>query len=290
MHVSVDSAFFQSGRVRRLLFWYVAMLMAVCEALFVLTEWVGLDFAPRYMVWMVPAVLPVSLAAIALWLEGDRVARHESPAWTQWAFIGAVMFGVWAGVYFLSGRMTDPARVRFLPVFIESQIPFRPNYSLLYLLLYPIFLLPFFTVRDRVAMQRLVAADLLMLATCSAAFLTVPVAFDRPPLPPGPWPLGTWILSLVQGNDPTWNCLPSEHCAAAMVAALACWEANRKVGVFAMVATLAIGVSTLYTKQHYLVDVLAGYGLSISIHAALRWARSFEPAATSATSADQPRA
>lgn len=277
------TASLSSGRVRRLLFHYLLFLMLTLLGVFALLEYAGLNFDPRWMVWLVPGVIPVSLAVLSTWAEGEGPARREPAAWTQYALIGLAMFAVWAGVYFLVGKLTDPSRVRYLPMYLEARIPLRPSYTLVYILLYPIFLLPYFVIRDRAAIQRLVAADLLMFATCSAAFLAVPVAFDRPALPTGTNEFGIWVLEIVRGSDPAWNCLPSEHCAAAMVAALAIWEGNRKVGAFALFAALMIGVSTLYTKQHYVVDVLAGYGVSFSIHWALRWSKSFAPSPSGAT-------
>jgi membrane-associated phospholipid phosphatase len=277
MHQKDDTTVPYTGFVRRFLMHYLVVLMVLCEALYVLCGLLGIDFDSQIMAWLVPSVLPISLALFLVAVEGREAASQEPAASMRWALLGALMFGIWAGLYFLVGRLVDPTRVRFLPIFLESRIAFEPSYSLLYILLYPIFLLPFFVVRDRVALRRLIAADLLMFVTCTLAFLAFPVAFDRPGLPPPPYDFGTWVLSLVRGSDPAWNCLPSEHCAAAMIAALAIWESNRKLGIFALFSTFLIGVSTLYTKQHYVVDVMAGYIAAFTIHWTLRWSKSFEP-------------
>lgn len=271
-----DTGLHASGRVRRFFLFYIASLLGGLEVVFGLVEYGGYDFEPGPMLWIVPVVLPVSLALLWAASEGKGAGAQEPGAWGRWGLVALGMFALWAGLYFLVGRCTDPARVRMLPATFEATIPFRTSYALLYVMLYPIFLLPFFAVRDRLAFQRLVAADLLMFAACSATFLALPIAFDRPPLPAGPQDFGTWVLALVRGSDPPWNCLPSEHCAAAMVAALATWEADRRMGAFAFFTAILIGISTLFTKQHYLVDVLSGYGLAASIHFALRWSRSFE--------------
>ncbi len=265
-----------TGRVRRFLLFYIASILGVLQVVFGLIELGGYDFESGPMVWIIPAAVPISVAL--LWAASERreASGREPRAWGRWGLVSMAMFGLWAGLYFLVGRYTDPSRVRTLPAAFEAAIPFRTSYALLYVMLYPIFLLPFFAVRDRLAFQRLVAADLLMLAASSAVFLAFPIAFDRPPLPAGPQEFSTWVLGLVRGSDPPWNCLPSEHCAAAMIAALATWEADRRMGAFAFFTALLIGVSTLYTKQHYLVDVLAGYGLAATLHFALRWSRSFE--------------
>ncbi len=279
MDASTDNASPASGRMRRFIYFYVTAAMGASMALFLATAWLHLDFPPRVMVWLIPGVMPVAVAALRVALEDRQRVLEEPAGWMRWAIGGALLFGLWAGIYFLIGRIIDPTRVRFLSSALESGIPLVPSYSFLYILLYPIFLLPFFAVKDRTSYQRLVAADLLMFAVCSIFFVAYPVAYDRPPLPPPPHDIGTWTLGLIWGNDPAWNCLPSEHCTAAMIAALATWEADRRRGLFAMAAALLIGVSTLFTKQHYLVDVVAGYSVAVAIHWSLRWSRAFEPGA-----------
>jgi membrane-associated phospholipid phosphatase len=273
MNIESETASRDSGRLRRFFLFYIASLMGCLQVVFGLVEYGGYDFEPEKMIWIVPLFVPVSVALLWVASEEGAAGRREPREWMRWGFIAVVMFGLWAGIYFSVGRLTDPSRVRILPARLEAQIPFRPSFTLLYVLLYPIFVLPFFAVKNRLAFQRLVAADFLMFAACSVAFLAVPVAFDRPPLPEGPSSLGLWALDLVRGSDPPWNCLPSEHCAAAMVAALATWEADRKMGLFAFFTALLIGISTLFTKQHYLVDVVSGYGLAAGIHFALRRAK-----------------
>jgi membrane-associated phospholipid phosphatase len=276
MRSPTDTASKLSGRLRRFFLFYIASLIGSLQVIFALVEYGKFDFEPSMMVWIIPAILPITLGALWAFNEEPRASAHEPAQWIGWGVGAAAMFGVWAGLYFLVGRYTDPSRVRYLPAYFESTIPFRPNYTLLYVLLYPIFLLPFFAVRDRQAYLRVVTAYLLMFGICTVTFLAIPVAFDRPPLPAGPHDFGVWVLGLVRGTDPPWNCLPSEHCAAAMVAALATWEADRKLGLFAFFTAFLIGISTLYTKQHYLVDVLCGYGLAASIHFGLRWSHRLE--------------
>jgi membrane-associated phospholipid phosphatase len=47
------------------------------------------------------------------------------------------------------------------------------------------------------------------------------------------------------------------------VAAFACYRVHRVVGVAAIIWAGLIGVSTVYTKQHYVVDVPAGVALAL---------------------------
>ncbi|MBI5542950.1 MAG: hypothetical protein HY901_03620, partial [Deltaproteobacteria bacterium] len=222
--------------LRRLLFWYVAGAMGGAQGMFLLTELVGVDITPQLALWAGVIAFPLALAAAMLALECGRQAALEPAAWDRWALIGLAMFVVWAGVYLLVCRVPLMQDLRYLPATLEARIPLRPAFSLLYILLYPIYLLPYFVVRERPVFQRLVAADLVMIVTCSLIFVAVPVAVERPPLPSGT-DLGTWVLGVVWSNDVRWNCMPSEHCMAAMIASLACWESNRRAGAFAFLST-----------------------------------------------------
>jgi membrane-associated phospholipid phosphatase len=269
MQATNEQASLRSGRLRRFFLFYLLAILATCQVIFGLLL-LGVELSPRVIVVVVPFVAPLSIAAITLALGSERAALEEPALWWRWALIGLAMFGIWAGSYFLVGRLVDPSRVRYLPALLEARMPLRPEFSLIYILLYPSFLLPFFVVRDRAVLMRLVTADLLVFAVCSVVFLAFPVAYPRPELPAGSQGLGVWVLTLVQGSDPAWNCLPSEHCAVALLAALVMWESDGRVGVYGLVTALLIGVSTLYTKQHYLVDVLSGYAISLSIYLALR--------------------
>jgi membrane-associated phospholipid phosphatase len=67
-----------------------------------------------------------------------------------------------------------------------------------------------------------------------------------------------WSLRLLYTLDPPYNCFPSLHVAYSFVSALTCYRVHRGVGVVAVVWAALIGISTLYTKQHYVVDVVAG--------------------------------
>jgi membrane-associated phospholipid phosphatase len=88
-------------------------------------------------------------------------------------------------------------------------------------------------------------------------FLLYPTAAPRPAEVPGDG-FAAWSLRLAYELDPPYNCFPSLHVAYACVSALTCYRVHRGVGRAAAVWAALIGVSTLYTKQHYVVDVIAG--------------------------------
>jgi membrane-associated phospholipid phosphatase len=67
-----------------------------------------------------------------------------------------------------------------------------------------------------------------------------------------------WTLRIAYSIDPPYNCFPSLHVAYSFVSALTCYRVHRGVGAAAALWAALIGVSTLYTKQHYVADVIVG--------------------------------
>ncbi len=262
------------GTIRRTLFWYVFFVILGQQGTFILVEGLGLDFDPAWMVWLMPAVIPLGLTAWRLWAERHRLGSYASSPWTLWAVGGALLFGFWAGSYFFVGLLTDPARATLLPPEVERFdrfVPFRPSYVFLYITVYPLFLLPFLHARRPGTVIRLGLGYVVMLLVSYVVFLWMPVTFPRPSLPESAPSFAVWVLQIVHGQDPPWNCLPSTHCAVALLAALALLESDRRLGVWGVVTALSIGASTVFTKQHYIVDALAGFALAGVTHWAVWW-------------------
>jgi membrane-associated phospholipid phosphatase len=65
-------------------------------------------------------------------------------------------------------------------------------------------------------------------------------------------------LRVAYSIDPPYNCFPSLHVAYAFVSALTCSRVHRGVGFVALLWAVLIAVSTVFTKQHYVLDVIGG--------------------------------
>jgi uncharacterized membrane protein YfcA len=65
------------------------------------------------------------------------------------------------------------------------------------------------------------------------------------------------------------------HVAHSFVSALTCWRVHRKVGLAALLCATVVAMSTLFTKQHYVRDVLAGSLLAYAAYAV--WLRTCPP-------------
>lgn len=71
-----------------------------------------------------------------------------------------------------------------------------------------------------------------------------------------------WGLRALYSSDPPYNCFPSLHVAHSFVSRLACYRVHRSLGIVATICATLVALSTLFTKQHYILDVIAGMSLA----------------------------
>jgi membrane-associated phospholipid phosphatase len=141
---------------------------------------------------------------------------------------------------------------------LDRMLPLKPEWALVYGPLYLfLILLPVFVVRQPIHVRRTFCAYLTVWTIAFVCFLAFPTTAPRPALVAGNG-FAVWGLRFLYAADPPYNCFPSIHVAHSFVSALTCFCVHRRVGVFAMMAASIVAVSTLFTKQHYVLDVLAG--------------------------------
>jgi membrane-associated phospholipid phosphatase len=140
---------------------------------------------------------------------------------------------------------------------LDRAVSLRPEWIAVYGSHYVFVLLPLFVARDERLFRRVMTVYLIVFIVGYLGFLAYPTVAPRPMAVAGDG-FAAWCLRLNYSLDTPFNCFPSLHVAVSVVAALACHRVHRGVGTAACVWALLIGVSTLYTKQHYAVDVMAG--------------------------------
>lgn len=156
---------------------------------------------------------------------------------------------------FTEGRVTHTL---FLPG--EAAIPLVPTFEFAYALGY---VLPLAVVWRRPTLgrlARLVRAFAFTLTGAYTTYLVFPVRLDRPAL--SGHSLATRMLAL-EYRDKPYNHLPSLHVALAVLVALGCAD-DRRFRSWLIPATAVMAVSTIFVKQHYIVDVLAGVLLALA--------------------------
>ena len=165
----------------------------------------------------------------------------------------------------------------------DRYIPFVPGWIFVYILWFPLIALYQLALfRASAAMYgayiAAIAADIVLSLVC---YLAYPTSFQRP-LPPDT-AVGRVVQAVYRGSYRGLNCAPSMHCSMCyliIVTAFLCPALSFGVRVTAALLSFGIVLSTLYTKQHVLIDVLSalplaaicwGVGVRWSAAPLLRW-------------------
>ncbi len=147
-------------------------------------------------------------------------------------------------------------------------MPLQPAWALVYASQWVFSFLPVFIVRGAPLRRRAVLAYLTMVSVAYAGFLLYPTVAPRPSQVAGDG-FFAWSLRGVYGIDPPYNCFPSLHVAYSSLAALVAYHVHRGVGRAAVLWAAIISVSTLFTRQHYVVDIVAGVAIAYAAYALL---------------------
>ena len=171
-----------------------------------------------------------------------------------------------APLYFVIANLTQDWPTYVPEIALDRIIPLQPAWMLVYGSLYVfVILLPLLVVRQHDLLRRAMQAYLMVMGVAYAGFLMYPTAAPRPSVVPGDG-FAAWTLQMAYAIDPPYGCFPSLHVAYAFVSAFTCARVHRGVGIAALLWAGLIGFSTLYTKQHYIVDVVAGALLAYAAH------------------------
>jgi len=105
---------------------------------------------------------------------------------------------------------------------------------------------------------------LLLIAIHLVIFYFHPTLLPRNRLVPGAdW---QWVYRILWALDSPRNCFPSLHVSVAMLATLMLWRRHKFMGLVFFVWVLAVALSTLTTKQHYVADVVWGGLLAVAVY------------------------
>lgn len=167
--------------------------------------------------------------------------------------VGAYQFYFWCQRSYLT-------RPRTLKLSLDDWIPYWPAWVWIYsILYYPVILYTGLVLESPRHFTRVAISYLVLLGFQMAFFLLFPV------VTPAEWRERNGrrggserFLAFVQRLDARANCFPSMHCSVAMLTAL---HLQPDLGPWAFAFPALIGLSCVFTKQHYLIDVPAGAAL-----------------------------
>ena len=151
-----------------------------------------------------------------------------------------------------------------LPVtWVDRSVPVVPWTVWVYAS-YPLqFAATFFTEPSRRRLNRWLWAVLAVNLVSNVVFLLWPTTIERPPVPAAdPWTAGAFAR--LHAIDTPASCLPSLHVSTAFLASFVFLARDRLRFALFFAWAVAIALSTLTTKQHHAVDVVAGLGLALA--------------------------
>lgn len=149
---------------------------------------------------------------------------------------------------------------------LDRLLPLAPAWALVYGALYAfLIVLPVLVVQQPEMIRRTVWAYIAVWSASYACFLAYPTVASRPDTVPGDG-FAAWGLRFLYDADPPYNCFPSIHVAHSFVSALACHRVHRSLGAVALSCASVVAISTLFTKQHYVADVIAGTVLALAAY------------------------
>ena len=184
------------------------------------------------------------------------------------ALIIIIMGGFGAVGMWNAYRAASGMRFSSLDLFSwDNAIPRVSAWAWIYILFYPALLLPFAFSRFRQDLEiflRLCVGYLLQVLICLPLFI-MPIRIWHSEVTGDS--ASDWLLRLIYSIDTGFNVFPSMH--VTFMSFLACFGTRfggRKAGLAMWTFCGLIMASTLFTKQHYILDLPAGFALGLATY------------------------
>ncbi|MCF6276679.1 MAG: phosphatase PAP2 family protein [Candidatus Magasanikbacteria bacterium] len=177
-------------------------------------------------------------------------------------FVYTALFILYEVLYVITNRIPTFYGPFELPkIFYEDQIPLIPETSLVYISIFgfmaiTIWMLP----RKYKNPTAIIFMYLLFIHTF--IFLFFPTIYPREEIT-NKYGIFDWLMhDIIQELDTPRNCFPSLHVSLPFTMAFVWLKLSKKIGIVILFIATLIALSTLTTKQHYLLDVFSAIAVS----------------------------
>ena len=145
--------------------------------------------------------------------------------------------------------------------FIDNNVPFLSVFAVPYLLYVAVLILPFaMTFKNKKHMLALSSSFLFASLVCNIFYVLFPTMVIRPEVLPST--IFNRLVLFIYSIDGVTNCFPSEHVTFSILSNLCMVNIRKKIAYYMIPATALVVIATLFIKQHYVPDVLAGMVLA----------------------------
>jgi membrane-associated phospholipid phosphatase len=178
----------------------------------------------------------------------------------------------WLVIYFFVNRLQVESNRRMdLSIPLDQQIPYVPLFALVYFSTYVFVVQPFFILSNGRQFYWMLTSFVSISVLSSLVHATVPSKIKRVELVTAGG-LSGWMLGLFQKTCKPYGNFPSMHVGLSVpVVAVNFMVCGPVIGSLVLIWAVLIALSTLYTKQHYILDLLAGFMGGLVISATIFW-------------------
>ncbi len=170
-----------------------------------------------------------------------------------------------AGYFFINEWTSHRHRVFHLALPFEKNIPLLPALIFAYVMIYIFLAVPYLVIEDLDYFKKIVKSFFICVTLHFAIFLIFPVGYNlRPVVNPDQG----WAYALVDFYywlDLPYNSFPSMHISNAFLVAFFMRHHRPYWGWIMLPLAFLVAISVVLVKQHYIVDVVAGYLVGWSI-------------------------
>lgn len=189
--------------------------------------------------------------------------ENHLPFWLRASIFGIGM-GLWLGLFFSINNLGARRSTSYnFSIRQDKNIPFVPQFFLIYLSAYVFVSIPFFIIPEYRAFTKLLLCYVIVTLISASIHLTLPSRVQRVESinPVGfSGKLMYWFQKLCKphGN------FPSVHTGYAVIIVISLYLNSGSIwGISALVWATLIIISTLVTKQHYILDISSGFIIGI---------------------------
>jgi len=168
----------------------------------------------------------------------------------------ALAYAVFSVLYLGAAAMPLVVPITLPPSVLDAAIPRLPWTVWAYLSQFPFLGFVYWQAQGTVAWARNLRGMLVATVISAVVFVVLPTRIPREAIDADA--ATTVAFSLLYGADPATNCLPSLHVSLALLGASGFWPERPRLVRVCLAWAALITISTLTTKQHYAVDILAG--------------------------------
>ncbi|NPV76586.1 MAG: phosphatase PAP2 family protein [Anaerolineae bacterium] len=150
---------------------------------------------------------------------------------------------------------------------LDQLMPLWPVWAVPYLLAIPLWIFGFLwagLVMDDKQFMTLVVSSTMAMCIGMICFIVFPTFVERPTVTGNDW--ASKLLRWIYANDEVYNAVPSGHAYISTILALAWRRWKPDLSWLWGAILVIILLSTLFTRQHYLIDLVIGIGLGVTAY------------------------